>query len=259
MPVPISSLIGGSSGGGFPEQRAFTTSGSFVAPRTGKYLLTAIGGGAAGTNGGRGGGAGGFAQKLVSLSAGDVIIYTVGAGGVLNGAAGGNTTITAPGVSFAANGGTATAGGTASGGDVNVQGGSSGNVVASGGGAVGVYGVGYESAASEGSGGAGVGSASTGSTPGNALALGGGYSFDFFGRILCPAGSGGNMKPGSGGIGSGVGEAGGMFSGGGGGGAQYSPQYAGAGGMFGGGGGGSALGLGGAGGKGGVIIEWVTS
>ena len=98
MSVPISSLIGGSRGGGFPEQRAFTTSGSFVAPRIGKYLLTAIGGGAAGTDGGRGGGAGGFAQKLVSLAAGNVITYTVGAGGASNGAAGGNTTLTAPGV-----------------------------------------------------------------------------------------------------------------------------------------------------------------
>ena len=48
---------GGGGGGGFPEQRAFTTSGSFTAPRTGKYLLTAIGGGAAGLNSGRGGGA----------------------------------------------------------------------------------------------------------------------------------------------------------------------------------------------------------
>ena len=44
------------SGGGFPEQRAFTASGSFTAPRTGKYLLTAIGGGAAGLINGRGGG-----------------------------------------------------------------------------------------------------------------------------------------------------------------------------------------------------------
>ena len=57
----LSDLFGG-GGGGFPEQRAFTASGSFTAPRTGKYLITAIGGGAAGLNNGRGGGAGGFAQ-----------------------------------------------------------------------------------------------------------------------------------------------------------------------------------------------------
>ena len=119
----LSDFLG--SGGGFPEQRAFTTSGSFTAPRTGKYLLTAIGGGAADLNSGRGGGAGGFAQKLVSLASGDVVSFTIGAGGVSNGAAGGNTTLTAPGVSLTANGGTTTAGGTASGGDVNVQGGSS--------------------------------------------------------------------------------------------------------------------------------------
>ena len=48
----LSDFIGG---GGFPEQRAFTASGSFTALRTGEYLLTAIGGGAAGLNNGRGG------------------------------------------------------------------------------------------------------------------------------------------------------------------------------------------------------------
>ena len=129
----LSDLFGG--GGGFPEQRAFTTSGSFTAPRTGKYLLTAIGGGAAGLNNGRGGGAGGFAQKLVSLAAGDLISLTIGAGGASNGASGGTTTLTAPGVSLTANGGTTASGGSASGGDINVTGGSSGNLAGTGGGA----------------------------------------------------------------------------------------------------------------------------
>ena len=35
--------------GGFLEQRIFISSGSFTAPVSGKYLLTAIGGGGAGT------------------------------------------------------------------------------------------------------------------------------------------------------------------------------------------------------------------
>ena len=102
---------------------------------------------------GFGGGAGGFAQKLVSLAAGNVISFTIGAGGASNGASGGTTVLTAPGVSLTANGGTTASGGSASGGDINVTGGSSGNAVATGGGAVGVYGVGYGSTATTGGGG----------------------------------------------------------------------------------------------------------
>ncbi len=251
----LSDFLGG--GGGFPEQRAFTASGSFTAPCTGKYLITAIGGGAAGRNDGRGGGAGGFAQKLISLAAGDVISFTVGAGGSTPGAAGGNTILTAPGVSLTANGGTTSAGGTATGGDLNVQGGHSGNVAGSGGGAVGVYGIGYGSAALNSSGGGGVGGASSSRGGGGAFGpspvahLGGPglglqasaptFSTPFgFGRLLQPLGRGGNPEiTGEAGGGGGAGGAGGLFGGGGGGG------------LFG--------GVVGVGGGGGVIIEWLAS
>ena len=83
MPVPISSLIGGGGNSvlSTPVQIARTISGSFTAPKTGKYLITAIGGGGSGSSE-RGGGAGGMAQTLVSLSAGDVISFVVGAGGL---------------------------------------------------------------------------------------------------------------------------------------------------------------------------------
>jgi len=139
-------------GGGIPVQLAVTASGTFVTPVAGKYLLTAIGGGGGGSNGGgaRGGGAGGLAQSLVTLGAGVTLTLTVGAGGATGatGSAGGSTTISAPEIStLTANGGaggnttTATAGGTASGGNLlNVTGGSAGNTNGAGGGAVGAYG-----------------------------------------------------------------------------------------------------------------------
>jgi hypothetical protein len=88
----------------------------------GKYLVTAIGGGGSGgsgTNLCRGGGAGGLAQSICALKAGDVISFTVGAGGAyvagapVPGNAGGTTTVTIPGyTTLTSNGG---AGGAASG------------------------------------------------------------------------------------------------------------------------------------------------
>src|SRR5574343_1125365 len=105
----ISQFFGG-IGGGFYQQVAVTASGSFTCPVAGQYLVTAIGGGAGGTSSGRGGCAGGIAQSLVTLSASDVITYTIGAGGAVNGGACGNTTCTATGLSLTANGGTASAG-----------------------------------------------------------------------------------------------------------------------------------------------------
>lgn len=242
----FSDFFGGGSGG-IPQQRSFITSGTFTAPVTGKYLLTAIGGGAAGTSEGRGGGAGGFAQKPVTLAAGDVITFSVGAGGASSGATGGTTTLTAPGVSLSAGGGTSTAGGSATGGSLNTTGGVSGNSNGSGGGAVGVYGVGYGSAASMNSGGGGVGEASTTNPGGGALGKGYKLAGPAFGagRLLQPLG-----EIGGDGVVGAEGRPGGLFSGGGGG------RSGGAGGVFGGGGGGSVQFNEGPGGVGGVFIEW---
>lgn len=126
-----------------------------------------------------GGGAGGFSQKVISVKVGDTFTVVVGAGGrnsntnptsATAGTAGGESTFADAtaisdidldsngGAGGAANNATTQttvaggAGGTATGGDINVTGGAGGAVVmntnssrhfATGGGAVGVYGVGY--------------------------------------------------------------------------------------------------------------------
>lgn len=263
MPLPSGVVPG--RGGTIPEQRVFTSSGTFVAPVEADYLASAIGAGAAGTNNGRGGGAGGFSQIKARLKAGERLDFTVGAGGVTSGQAGGNTTVTGPGVGLTANGGTSTAGGTASGGTVNVAGGASASGVGTGGGAVGVYGVGFSSGLSARGGGAGVGGASTGQQGGGALSatLGLGLAsaaptsaIPFgSGRLLQPLGRGGAVniagEPGGGG---GGGAEGGMFAGGGGG--ENTLPGAAGGAFGGGGGGGGSSSSGGPGGVGGVIIEW---
>lgn len=228
---------------GIAEQVFYTSSGSFTAPVDGNYCISATGGGAAtNTSTQRGGCGAGYAQKWIKLKAGDVVSFTVGAGGATNGASGGNTTVTAPGMSLVANGGTSTAGGTASGGDINVVGGVSGAAAGSGGGGVGVYGVGYGSAASSGSGGGGTGEAGT-AAKGGAAAPGITMSVGFAnGRLVRPMGNGGTFSPyvtpgpGGGGIAnnnSGT-APGGMFAGGGGG------SFNGPGGVGGGGAGGGA-------------------
>jgi len=61
----LSQFVGG--GGGFYNQRVITSSTTFTIPRTGSYLITAIGGGGAGGVNSvsplpGGGGAGGFCQ-----------------------------------------------------------------------------------------------------------------------------------------------------------------------------------------------------
>lgn len=156
MSGPISELFGASAGG-FYEQKLILTSSTFTCPSDGLYLLTAIGGGAAGTNSGRGGCAGGFANRLWRLTRGAVANITIGAGGATNGASGGNTFIVFPDLYMQADGGSSTAGGGAFGGEINITGGASGNTAGSGGGAVGIYGVGYASTATGGGGGAGTG------------------------------------------------------------------------------------------------------
>lgn len=191
--LPAGDTIEGGGGGGGGSvgnlvQRIIMYSQEFTAPRDGSYRVTAIGGGASGGrsatsgNGLRatGGGAGGFAQKVVQLAKGDVLTCIIGAGGAAqtvaaqDGADGGTTTVTGPGISLTASGGKGglhglgagttlgAEGGTASGGDVNVTGGGSGSattvavansMAATGGGAVGIFGVGYSSGDAESAGG----------------------------------------------------------------------------------------------------------
>ena len=285
-------------------ERLIVESGNFVVPYTGRYLVTAIGGGGSGGcgDGGAslcsGGGAGGMAQKSVLFKKNDVLTIVVGAAGaaVVTGApragnAGGNTTVSGPGLALVANGGgpgnyrsaatvgtaSGAVGGTATGGDLNITGGGSGTATAltggtsqhvlTGGGSVGVYGVGYASGDAATSvvfnvygGGAGTGGRSanltnTGSAQINGEGGGpissatfiGNTGFDYGAiqtRLLLPAGVtenesyGSNRAPrngagGQGGTSGGIAAGSSMFTGSGGGGWRGSP--------FGGGGGGGAI------------------
>lgn len=180
--------------------RVFATSGSFTPPATGEYVVYVVGGGGSGaahrgtTDGtATGGAAGGLAIKKLTLSSSVTYTVTVGAGGAAitvatantstNGNAGGASSFSGSGITtITANGGSGgtagttdqsgASGGSASGGDYNITGGGSGatfgNNTATGGGAVGWYGVGYSSgtatatggSTAAGSGGAGVGAVS---------------------------------------------------------------------------------------------------
>lgn len=249
--------------GGVPIQYNTNTSGSFTTPVSGKYLITAIGGGGGGGGtGARGGGAGGLAQSLVSLSSGVVLTLTVGAGGAggYPGTAGGTTTVSGSGITtLTANGGaistgTGGAGGTASGGNImNVTGGSAGNGDYFGGGAVGVYGTTPAASSGQHTGASVIGAPLVGLYHNS-----GGF---LSGRLLQPSGglylwtaegygTQTGIQPGQGAINQtynfGPGHAG-LFAGGGG---------AGNAGKFGGGGHTSPQGTAVAGGVGGVIIEY---
>lgn len=187
------------------KERPIWSSGTFVAPVSAMYLVTAIGPGGSGayapTGNGRaatGGGAGGLAQKKVRLNAGDTLTITIGAGGAAptvagtNGNDGGDTTITGTGVSLIGRGGkggktravgvgvaAGADGGIGEGGDFNWTGGGSGSatitaatassVALTGGGAAAVKGVGYSSGnASSGFSNALTGGAGVGGQSGNA-------------------------------------------------------------------------------------------
>ncbi len=179
MPISLKAAQGGRKA--IHKERPIWSSGTFIAPVSAMYLVTAIGPGGSGayapTGNGRaatGGGAGGLAQKKVRLNAGDTLTIAIGAGGVAptvagtNGSDGADTTITGPGVSLIARGGkggktraagvgtaAGAAGGIAEGGDFNWTGGGSGSatitsavaaaVALTGGGAAPVKGIGYKS------------------------------------------------------------------------------------------------------------------
>lgn len=123
--------------GGFDTQEYKTSSGTFTVPDfIYKIRVQVWGGGAGGSNASagvaRGGsGAGGYANKIFDVTPGQMIPYTVGAGGVAGtpGTAGGSSTF----LTVIANGGAAgattiygTVGGTATGGDMNATGQSGG-------------------------------------------------------------------------------------------------------------------------------------
>lgn len=216
--------------GGVAYQQIVCDSKTVVATMDGVYLITAIGAGGSGAknasaNGmaATGGGAGGFCQKKIRLKIGDPIMCTVGAGGEgvaggVNGNSGGATVVKAGGFLLTAKGGAGgtqstgavtvpgAAGGMAYGGDANVQGGGSGSATTvavalcnaqTGGGAVGIYGIGYPSgnASSSGAyyaitGGAGVGGSSGSVTSSTASAVSyGGGQHDSAGSIVNGVGS----------------------------------------------------------------------
>jgi hypothetical protein len=172
--------------GGFPRQAVISSSMTWTAPYTGRYLVIAIGGGGGGSGSGNvaashsGGGAGGICFKSVYLGAGAQLTVTIGAGGTggnyAAGNAGGSTYVYGPNLNLVANGGSGGnrntgagssggAGGNATGGDNNYSGGRGGNSNSvsgqTGGGAVAFYGIAYNggntNASSTATGGGGIG------------------------------------------------------------------------------------------------------
>ncbi|MFT0533152.1 hypothetical protein ACMHYJ_10065 [Castellaniella hirudinis] len=167
----ISQFLGGSDRK--VSARLILRSQTFIAPISGMYRISVIGGGASGgvsvvgSTGqtATGGGAGGFAQKSVYLKQGDSLTVNVGAGGMKssngNGVDGGQSSVAGPaGLLIQADGGkagraagwgtplTGSEGGAATGGDINNPGGGSGGInlstagsAATGGGAVNIFGV----------------------------------------------------------------------------------------------------------------------
>jgi len=226
------------------KEYVLSTSQTWTAPITGTIKVTCTGGGGQGgltikgtqTNvndscKSRGGGAGGFSQKTIPVKVGDTFTVVVGAGGrnantapnsTTNGTSGGESTFdNATAISTIAldsNGGVGGsglvqqdagtraggAGGTASGGDLNVAGGAGGAIIvsnqsskdgATGGGAVSMYGVAYAGGAITHGGNANAHCATGG---GGCLGAGGsfvqnGSNDTFFGGTQ----GGGNIGPGA--------------------------------------------------------------
>ena len=262
-------VLGAAAGGGTLWQIPITYSQTWTPPANGTAVIHCIGAGGAGDgNGGSGnaggGGAGGYSKKSVTLSTSTNWTIAVGAGGTGagngTGGNGGNTTATDGSSSLTANGGVggsgtaAGTGGTASGGDVNRTGGAGALTSGGGGGAVGVYGTG-EAAANNYAASADVQSPFM--SPSYGFLTGGGrggktvasrnQSSNHTGPI---AGENGEMFAGGGGVHTRVG--------------YYAEQMAGFGGIGGGGGGAYSdssnppTSIGGNGGDGIVIIQYLT-
>ena len=152
----LSSLISGGGGGALP-QIALTQSQTWVPPQDGNVCIHVIGAGGGGygnSNALQGGGAGGYCKKTslaVTTSGSFTVVVGAGGAGAANaaGTTGGNSTVAGTGLSatLTANGGNGglvgnADGGSASNGDVNNTGGAGGD----GGGAVGIYGTGASGA-----------------------------------------------------------------------------------------------------------------
>lgn len=130
----------------FNTRDVITTSGTYTAPVTGWYKITAKGGGGGGAGGirtsvpesfgGGGGGEGGTAIAYVQMTAGETATVVIGGGGTgggqaTSGTVGGNTTVTIDGNTYTAGGGgagTFRAGGTGGTGDVIGSAGGGGDV-----------------------------------------------------------------------------------------------------------------------------------
>lgn len=130
------------AGGGFSQAQIFTSSGTFTVPSSGKFKVTIIGGGGSGGCGGfplaaqAGGSAGTVIKWYTGATAGAIATVTIGSGGsgVLGentaGNSGGNSTFALSGfTTLTAGGGGGGAGGypvknngTASGGNINING-----------------------------------------------------------------------------------------------------------------------------------------
>lgn len=139
--LPTWSSAGAGGAGGPIAVQIFTTGAGTYTPTagTGSVMVEVLGGGAGGETatggiiGGAGGGAGGYSRKLyLATDIGASQPYSVGAGGASD-TVGSNTTFGAMATLITGNGGAAAAGvttpglgGVASGGDLNVQGGSGG-------------------------------------------------------------------------------------------------------------------------------------
>ena len=201
------------------KEYTLLTSQTWTAPATGTILVTCTGGGGQGglciaaqnansASNARGGGAGGFSQKTIPVKAGDTFTVVIGAAGrnadtapnsAVDGTTGGESTFddatAISSIALDSNGGVGGvgavqqgantlaggAGGTATGGDLNVAGGAGGAIVrsntsskdaATGGGSVPVYGIPF-------AGGAATigGNAEAGVATGGAGAFGAGGSF----------------------------------------------------------------------------------
>lgn len=164
----LTSFFGGGGGGVYLPHFVLTSNTTWNVDLDGQVCVHVIGGGGSGAtygaNQATGGGAGGYSRKIIDVVSGQAYTVVIGAGGAPktvagNGSTGGASTFSGHSVSMTANGGeggyqggTGASGGTASGGDVNVTGGGSGAIsnvgptyVATGGGAVGIFGTGYSS------------------------------------------------------------------------------------------------------------------
>lgn len=147
----FSDFIGGSGGSATLETIILPKSQTWTPPLNGTGIIHVIGAGASGTGDAstnKSGGAGGYSRKAVTFATGTNWTIVIGAGGTSTAGSqgtwpGGNSTAADGSSSLTANGGqgypNAPLGGTASGGDVNFTGGKGGANLVGGGGAVGVF------------------------------------------------------------------------------------------------------------------------